>query len=259
MAIGPGGKQAVNWSSAMTSRVTVEEMDGEAVDRDGGGLSPQIAGRVYDRIGRLQDTQSPFERPALDRLIAAGRFEMATSVFELGPGTGSLAQRMLSDHLRPTCTYLGVDVSTRMVELARRRVASFADRARVVHTDGMLPLPAADRSADRFIAAYVFDLLPHDYAAQVIVEAHRLLIPGGLACLTSLTNGQSSLSRLISRSWHGIWRVAPRLVGGCRPIDLRRLFDPDSWDVEQDVVIESWGVPCQLVVAAARTVTAGNS
>ena len=236
----------------MMSTITVESMEGEPVNRDGGGLSPEIAARVYDRIGRLQDTQSPFERPALDRLIAAGHFETATSVFELGPGTGSLAHRLLSDHLPPTCTYLGVDVSTRMVELARRRIAAFADRARVIHTDGTLPLPAADRSADRFIAAYVFDLLQHDYAARVIDEVHRVLIPGGVACLTSLTNGQSALARLFSHGWHGIWRVAPRLVGGCRPIDLRRLFDSDSWNVDEDVVIESWGVPCQLLVATAR-------
>ena len=236
----------------MMSTITVELMDGKPVNRDGGGLSPRTAARVYDRIGRFQDTQNAFERPALDRLIAAGRFETATSVFELGPGTGSLAQRLLSDHLAPTCTYLGVDVSTRMVELARRRLAAFADRARIIHSDGTLPLPAADRSADRLIAAYVFDLLRHDYAAQVIDEAHRLLIPGGLACLTSLTNGQSTRARLISRSWHGISRVAPRLVGGCRPIDLRRLFDSDSWNVEEDVVIESWGVPSQLLVATAR-------
>ena len=251
MPLGLGGQQAENLSGTMMSTITVESMDGEPVNRDGGGLSPQIAARVYDRIGRLQDTQGPFERPALDRLIATGRFETATSVFELGPGTGSLAHRLLSDHLPPTCTYLGVDVSMRMVELTRRRLAAFADRARVVHTDGTLPLPAPDRSADRFIAAYVFDLLSQDYAAQVIDEAHRLLIPGGMACLTSLTNGRSTLARLISRGWHRIWRVAPRLVGGCRPIDLRRLFDSDSWNVEEDVVIESWGVPCQLLVATA--------
>ena len=251
MPLGAGRQQAVNLSCTMMSTTTVELMDDKPVNRDGGGLSPQIAARVYDRIGRLQDTQNAFERPALDRLIATGRFETAMSVFELGPGTGSLAQRLLSDHLAPTCTYLGVDVSTRMVELARRRLTAFADRARVIHSDGTLPLPAADRSADRFIAAYVFDLLRHDYAAQVIDEAHRVLIPGGLACLTSLTNGQSTLARLISRGWHGISRVAPRLVGGCRPIDLRRLFDSDGWNIDEDIVIESWGVPCQLLVATA--------
>jgi len=222
------------------------------MNRDGGGLSPHIAARVYDRIGRFQDTQNTFERPALDRLIATGRFETATSVFELGPGTGSLAQRLLSDHLAPTCTYLGVDVSARMVELSRRRLTAFADRAKVLHIDGTLPLPAPDRSADRFIAAYVFDLLQHDYAAQVIDEAHRLLIPSGLACLTSLTHGQSILSRLISQGWQGISRVAPRLVGGCRPIDLRRLFDSDGWNVDENVVVESWGVPSQVLVASTR-------
>jgi ubiquinone/menaquinone biosynthesis C-methylase UbiE len=179
---------------------------------DDGGVSPETAAGVYDRIGRFQDTQSPFERPALDRLIACCRFDIATSVFELGCGTGTLAHRLLSDHLPPQSTYLGVDVSSQMVKLASRRIATFADRARVVHTDGRLPLPARDRSADRFIAAYVFDLLSHDYATQLIDEAHRLLIPGGLACLASLTTGQSTLARLISRSWHGIWRVAPRLV-----------------------------------------------
>ena len=219
---------------------------------DDGGLSPETAARVYDKIGRLQDTQSPFERPALDRLITLGRFDTATSVFELGCGTGSLAHRLLSDRLPPQSTYLGVDVSTRMVTLARRRIAPFADRTRIVHTDGRLPLPAADRSADRFIAAYVFDLLPHDYATRLIDEAHRLLVPGGLACLASLTTGQSTLARLVSRSWHGIWRVAPRLVGGCRPIDARGLLDGGSWDVDDDVIIQSLGVASQLVVATAR-------
>jgi len=236
-----------------TSRQAREAlMDNGPIYLDDGGLSPEIAARVYDRIGRLQDTQSPFERPAVDRLIAARRFEAATSVFEFGCGTGALAHRLLRDHIGPQSTYLGVDVSKRMVELARRRIAACADRARVVHIDGTLPLPAPDRSADRFIAAYVFDLLPPDYAAQVIDEAHRLLRPGGLACLVSLTHGRSTRARLISRSRHRIWRVAPRLVGGCRPIDLRHLFDPDHWDIDEDAVIESWGVPSELVVAAAR-------
>jgi ubiquinone/menaquinone biosynthesis C-methylase UbiE len=221
--------------------------------RDKGGLPPEIAARVYDKIGRLQDTQSPFERPALDRLITTGRFDAATSVFELGCGTGSMAHRLLSDHLPPQSTYRGVDVSSRMVTLASARIAPFADRASVTHTDGRLPLPAADHSADRFVAAYVLDLLPHQYATRVIDEAHRLLVPGGLACLASLSHGRSTVSRLVSRSWQRIWRLSPRLVGGCRPIDLRRLLDPDSWEVNEDVVIESWGVPSQVVVAAARS------
>lgn len=219
---------------------------------DEGGLSPEVAGRVYDRIGWLQDTQAPIERPALDRLIDLGCFDVATSVFELGCGTGKLADRLLTGHLPATSSYLAVDVSNRMVEISRKRIARFADRAQVLHTDGEPPLPAATQSADRFVAAYVFDLLPHEYAAKLIDEAHRILTPGGLLCLASLTYGHSTVARLVSRAWTGIWRTTPRLVGGCRPIEVRGQLQSQNWEIQTDIVIEAWGVPSQVVVAGAR-------
>jgi ubiquinone/menaquinone biosynthesis C-methylase UbiE len=207
---------------------------------------------LYDRIGRLQDTQGPFERPALDRLIGHGQFDTATSVFELGCGTGTLAQHLLSEHLPSRCTYLGADVSRRMVAFTRARLESFGPRATVVRTDGTFPLPAPDGCADRFIPAYVFDLLERDYAFEVLKEAHRILRSGGLACLTSLTNGSSTLSRLVSQGWRAVWRRDPRLVGGCRPIRLQPFFDSEDWDGQMDVIVQSWGVPSQVVVAKAR-------
>jgi SAM-dependent methyltransferase len=208
-----------------------------------GGLPPDAAGRLYDRIGRPQNTQTPFERPARERLITAGRFDTVKSLFELGCGTGILAQQLLTRHLAPDSTYVGVDVSSRMVELSRRRLAPFGDRARVEHIGGTLPLLAPGSSADRFVAAYVFNLLTQNYATSVLA--------GGLACLTSLTTGPSTISQLVTRTWYQVWRMAPSLVGGCRPINLRRLLNPHTWDVVIDTVIESWGVPAQLIIAAA--------
>ena len=216
---------------------------------DEGGLRPEVAARVYDRIGRLQDTQEPIERRAVDRLVALGRFDTATAVFELGCGTGTLAQRLLDHHLPPDATYVGLEVSRRMASLSRQRLEPWSSRARVIQTDGRLPLPVEEASADRFIAAYVFDLLPHDYALQVMREAHRILKPGGLLCVTSLTRGETSLARIVSSSWHGVWRVAPRLVGGCRPIDLEPLLENGQWTDLSTYVIQSWGFPSQLMVA----------
>jgi len=216
------------------------------------GLSPPEAARVYDRIGRLQDTQAPFERPALGRLVGAGAFEQAGSVVEIGSGTGSLARRLLAVPLPPTATYEGVEVSSHMVDLARWRIAPWASRARVVQTDGTLPLAYPDASADRVIAAYVLDLLKPDYAEALVREAHRLLVPDGLLCLASLTWGRSRTARIVSAGWSALWRRAPRLVGGCRPIELRPLLDDDSWEVIEDTLVESFGVPSLVVVAAAR-------
>ncbi|HEV2368904.1 MAG TPA: class I SAM-dependent methyltransferase, partial [Acidimicrobiales bacterium] len=144
-----------------------------------GGLPPSVAATVYDRIGRFQNTQAPIERAAVERLITAGALHDAGAVFELGCGTGKLARRLLAEVLPGTATYLGGDVSPRMVALARRQVAPWSSRAEVVQLDGTLPLPGSDRSVNRFIAAYVFDLLEHDYAKGVLRDAHRLLAEGG--------------------------------------------------------------------------------
>lgn len=216
------------------------------------GLSPQAAARVYDRIGRLQDTQAPFERPALDRLVRAGDFARARSVLEVGCGTGSLARRLLAQELPRGSTYTGLDVSTRMVALSRRRVAPWAERARILQVDGSLPLPAADSSADRIIAAYVLDLLDPAYAGRLIEEATRILTPGGRLCLVSLTQGKSRRGRALTRAWRWIWERAPQLVGGCRPIQLARLLEQANWNVVVDAVIESWSVPSEILVAAAQ-------
>jgi ubiquinone/menaquinone biosynthesis C-methylase UbiE len=214
------------------------------------GLPPPVAARVYDRIGRLQDTQAPIERRAVERLIAVGRLREAHAVFELGCGTGALARRLLSDVLPADATYVGGDVSSRMVQLARRRVAPWSQRAEVIELDGTLPLPRPDRSANRFVAAYVFDLLEPAYTRQVLDEAHRILDESGLLCVSSLTWGRSPSSRAVSKAWMALWRRAPRLVGGCRPIRFSDLLDPTRWQVEENEVLESWGVPSEVVVAA---------
>ena len=139
-----------------------------------GGLAPAMAARAYDRIGRLQDTQAPIERAAVERMVVAGRLRDARAIFELGCGTGALARRLLSDVLADTATYVGADVSPRMVALACRRLAPWPQRSRVVQLDGTLPLPVPDGCADRFVAAYALDLLE-----PAVLALHVVKKPGG--------------------------------------------------------------------------------
>lgn len=53
-------------------------------------LSREEARRVYNRIGKLQDSQAFYEAPAIDLIIDHGHFATAQSVFEFGCGTGRL-------------------------------------------------------------------------------------------------------------------------------------------------------------------------
>jgi ubiquinone/menaquinone biosynthesis C-methylase UbiE len=208
------------------------------------------ARRVYDRIGRFQDVQALVERPAITDLVMHADFEHAEAVFELGYGTGALAQRLLERHLPGGGRYVGIDVSPHMYELARRRLACFADRTELRLSDGSLHFPFADNAFDRFLATYVFDLLAPDDISVVLGEAQRLLAPNGRLCLTSLTPGASGAARLVSRVWRTLWELCPELVGGCRPLRLTDHLVPDVWTLRHHAFVARLGFSFEIVVAA---------
>ncbi len=227
-------------------------------------LTPEQVGRVYDRIGRLQDWQSFYEGPAIRDLLAHGGFESASAVFELGCGTGALAERLLTRVLPADAVYLGVDVSARMVELARARLLRFGARATVRPVGGRPPLPGADGRFDRFVAVYVFDLLAEDLAAAMLWDARRLLAPGGRVCLVALAEGGTRASRAACALWNAAWRVAPAATGGCRPIDLLPLLR-GGWRISHAATVTAWAITSQIVIAsppdraAARATPAGRT
>lgn len=214
----------------------------------GKALTPVEAARVYDRIGRFQDWQAFYEGPAVNDLIAHVHLDSARSLFELGCGTGALAARLLAEHLPARATYLGVDVSPHMVRLSRERLERWADRARVLPTDGLLPLSGADGTYSHFLAVYVFDLLSEAYARAVLRETARLLQPGGRVGLVSLAPGRSRLARLVGGAWGALWELAPGLTCGCRPLDLGSLLE-QGWVTEYRALVEAWGVASEVIVA----------
>ncbi len=224
---------------------------------NGGGegmktLSYAEAREFYDRMGAKQDTQGFYEDKATEDLVAHASFEKARSVVEFGCGTGRFAKGLLEQHTPPAATYLGVDVSPRMVELARERLVCFGKRASVRLTGGEPHIDTPDGTCDRFVSNYVLDLLSDEDCARVIHEASRILAVGGLACLVSLTFGFSRISRLIERTWRKLHAYRPSLVGGCRPIELRSLFPEAGWEIRHHQHLAPFGVPSEVVVAERR-------
>lgn len=215
-------------------------------------LSRDDARRVYNRIGEWQDTQSFYEDPALDALITQGDFQEASTIFEVGCGTGRLAERLLRDHCLSDARYVGVDLSPRMVGIARSRLEPFADRAEVCLTDGGFDFALADDSQDRVVATYVLDLLSAAHVRAVLAEAHRLLSPSGRLCLAGLTRGESVLGRLISSLWWTVHAIRPEWVGGCRPLRMDSFLDEAHWKEAQRTVVRGWGVPSEVLVASPK-------
>jgi ubiquinone/menaquinone biosynthesis C-methylase UbiE len=215
-------------------------------------LTREEARRVYDRIGAHQDSQAFYEDRAVGRAVQHAGFAEARRVFEFGFGTGRFAERLLSDELPQEARWRGVDVSPEMVRLARRRLARFGARAEVVQSDGSPPLDEPAGAYDRFVSNYVLDLLSEEDIRAVLEQAQRLLRPGGRLCLVSLTTGCSTASRAVVGIWSRIHGVSPKLVGGCRPLELRPRLAESAWNVLYHDRRAAFGLPSEVIVAELR-------
>lgn len=215
-------------------------------------LTLEEARAFYDRFGSKQDRQSFYEAPALRALAANSRLAEAQCVFEFGCGTGRFALELLREHLPTSASYLGIDISTTMVRVAADRLAIFPSRASVaLASPSLSSLPVPDASHDRFISTYVLDLLSDVAAHQVLLEAKRILRPGGLLCLAGVTHGTTRLSRLVMAGWQWLFAANPSWVGGCRPTSLSDSLATDSWHVRFHQVVVAWGIASEVLVASS--------
>lgn len=213
-------------------------------------LTPDEARKFYDGFGAKQDKQGFYEDIATADLVAHAAFDRAEAVFEFGCGTGRFAQALFSGQLAPQAHYAGVDISPKMVQLAIERLKPYEERASLQIYRENRPLPMEDGTVDRFVSNYVFDLLTSQYAGWVLTEARRTLSSTGKLCLVSLTDGDKPLSRLVSWGWERIYRVRPRLVGGCHPVKLLDYLPSSEWAIEYRKVVSAFGIPSEVIIAA---------
>ena len=99
---------------------------------------------------------------------------------------------------------------------------------------------------------YVLDLLSESEAAVLVEEARRILRPGGLLGLVSLTRGRTRLSRPICRTSDAIHHPNPTLLGGYRSIFPPVCLVQDRWSVIHQATVERFGVAPAVLVASPR-------
>lgn len=132
---------------------------------------------VWDRISDVyqRDIDVRFA-PIVEGCIARAGLRTGESVLDLGTGTGTAAVRAAAA-VGPTGSVTAVDLSTEMLELARRRV----DEAQLVNVDlregRAEEIPAPDEGFDVIVASLsLMYAIDRKRAAQ---ECARVLRPGG--------------------------------------------------------------------------------
>ena len=143
---------------------------GEVLAQRGGGWADSVAGDMERHYspGRTWETLAR----AMMQLLQTG------DVLDIASGDGVLAELLAAHARRIVC----VDVSVRVVEAARARLARYAN-VEVLQADMHdLPLPAGGFDLVLMLHALTFSAQP----ARAVAEAARVLRPGGRLLLTTL-------------------------------------------------------------------------
>ena len=162
----------------------------------------------FDERAELYDRA--YDAPGADGYALRSRMAAALRFVGDGPGealdAGMGPGRLLAELDRRGWTVTGVDASAEMVDTARRRLPSAADRL-LQSTIEDLPFP--DAAFDVVVATGV---LEYAGAERAIPELARVLRPGGLAVL-SYPNPRALYGIWKTRAWYPAVRVTKRIFG----------------------------------------------
>jgi demethylmenaquinone methyltransferase/2-methoxy-6-polyprenyl-1,4-benzoquinol methylase len=203
---------------------------------------------AYDRLSRWYDLlEGNWEKSARDaglRLLAASPGE---KILELGPGTGSVCLE-LSRASGPDGRIFAIDLSTGMLDAARRRLKSTAQTDRSFFSAGdACRLPVRPACFDAVYSSFMLELFTDEEIPIVLNECRRVLKPGGRICIVSLTaSGRPSQARRIYTWCHNHF---PDLVD-CRPICVKSNLDNTGYRVDKCLYTTLWRIPVEIVLAS---------
>ena len=144
---------------------------------------PLTAAELFDAIGT--DYEDVFGRPPLvDRAVQelVKRLPPASRVLDIGSGTG---WPVAADLTAAGHQVTGLDVSPRMVEIAREKVPD----ATFVHVD-VREWTSPEHSWDAVCAFFPFLQMPRADTAAVLADIARWLVPGGWLSLVTVPTDQ---------------------------------------------------------------------
>lgn len=212
-------------------------------------VSPESARRIYDSWGSSYDLFGFMESNAKRRALELLQPSPGDRILNVGVGTGKehllMQQAVISEGQSGLA--VGLDLSPRMLQVARKRT-----QAPMLLADAHFQ-PLASRSFDRLYCAYVLDLIPLAEIPVLLDEYYRLLKPGGMVVLLTLTEGVSTASKAVVGLWKAVYRISPFSCGGCRPLEISGLVKDAGFDETAAEIIVQFGVPSQIICAMRPT------
>src|SRR6266478_9698728 len=135
----------------------------------------------------------PVFHPGRKEAVRIANDRPGQRILEVGVGTG-----LSLPFFRKDAQVTGIDVSTEMLDKARRRVA----RRKLAHVEALVEMDAenlsfADDSFDSVLALYVASVVPNP--ARLAAEMRRVCIPGGTIVVVNHFTSENPLLRFVEK------------------------------------------------------------
>jgi ubiquinone/menaquinone biosynthesis C-methylase UbiE len=211
------------------------------------GLSPEGAERSYDRWAAVYDVWAAITESRAHALaFEAAEPATGQSVLEVAVGTGELFARLAATAGLSRC--IGTDFSGGMLRRAQQRLTPASRLGALCRADARhLPFPGA--LFDVVVNCYMLDLLSETDIRAALAEFHQTLKAGGRLVLLYM----AEQNPIVNRLWMWLFRHAPALIGGCRPVAVWTLLRDGVWRIEKRERISQNGFRSELIVARALT------
>jgi demethylmenaquinone methyltransferase/2-methoxy-6-polyprenyl-1,4-benzoquinol methylase len=201
----------------------------------------------YDRLSSYYDLLAASSER---RYTEAGLHKLAVkdgeSVLEIGFGTGQ-AMVTLARAVGGAGRVVGIDISTGMYRVARRRIqeAGLSHRVELCLGDAQ-SLPWEDARFDAVFISFTLELFDTPEIPLVLTECRRVLKRRGRICVVALSKDKGLGP--IGQLYEWLHTKFPTYLD-CRPIPIESILNREGFQVIEADQRTMWGLPVGIVLA----------
>ena len=200
----------------------------------------------YDRMSRSYDVfAGAFEKKLRNLALARLGVVRGEAVLEIGFGTGHCLAH-IAEAVGAAGRVCGVDISSGMLEVSRRRLERAGVSARVaLHCGDAAELPYADAAFDAVFMSFALELFDTPDIPIVLGEIKRVLKPNGRLGVVSLSR-EDGISPMV-RVYEWLHQRMPQYID-CRPIYVAQALQEAGFRIAHNENERLWGLPAKIAV-----------
>ena len=195
---------------------------------------------VYDLFAILMVSK------AQQRALEMAAIKNGEKVLEVAFGTGLNFIEILRRN--PEGCVAGIDVSTKMLEKTKKRIAKIGHKNHTLHLGDCRHLPFDDETFDVLMNQYLLDILPVQEFVPLLLEFKRVLKHEGRIILVHMTKGEKWINQIYER----IYRLKPPLLAGCRGVMAQPFLEEIGLRDFRREFVSQFGFPSEVIKGVKR-------